>query len=52
MGKKRKRKKKSKLKKLRDLFAISAWFRNSAGPMKSKKYKRKSKHKKDFTEES
>ena len=37
MGKRKKRKKKSKLKKIRDWIAVSAWFRTSSGPIKDKK---------------
>jgi hypothetical protein len=33
----KRKKKKRKLKKIRDWLAISAWFRNSAGPIKDKK---------------
>ena len=34
------KKKKTKLRKVRNILAVIAWFRNSAGAMKSKKYSR------------
>lgn len=47
----KKRKKKSKLKKIRDWIAVNAWFRSSAGAFDGKKYNRKTKHKKDYLDD-
>lgn len=50
-----KRKKKNRLKRIRDWLAVSAWFRGSAGPIKDKKKdikkQRRWKQKKDKQDE-
>jgi len=45
-----KKRKKSKLKKIRDWFAVHAWFRNS-GPMKNKKKDIKKQRRWEYKEE-
>jgi len=43
--------KKRKRRKARNFLAISAWFRTSAGPMKSKKQKKRYRRNKDWKKE-